>query len=416
MNIVNVKEKLRSGKKLRVLFLNDLGFQYGAGIAELRQIQSFLLMGHEVRGVCWTDNIESSIPFIPPNASGVWLGMRQLPHVHVNQGFTEEQIIHTLLEEVKSNLPDVLIVGNLHASAWPLQLLPSLQALGVVVIAFMHDCYYITGRCTHPFDCPLYATGCDERCPTADRYPILARDKIAGAWRLRQDIFCNQQGIFLATNSRWTLNMAQRAMPKVRYADVIHLGLDERLFKPIDRSLARRLLGLPQDEFIILGGAINVDDPHKGGHIFKDVAERLGKESLFLAFGAETSGLRGVKATGLLRDYRKMPLLYSAADLFIATSLAESFGQTFLEAAACALPIVAFRIGGIPESARHNINARLVDEIDTVKLLAEIQFFMNNQQKRIAFGQAGRAMVEKEFTLEQQAERWLKYFKAISTL
>ena len=65
MNANQIKHMIQHGKRLRVLFLNDLGFQYGAGIALLRQIQSFLLMGHEVMGLCWVQGEEGSIPFIP---------------------------------------------------------------------------------------------------------------------------------------------------------------------------------------------------------------------------------------------------------------------------------------------------------------------------------------------------------------
>jgi len=192
--------------------------------------------------------------------------------------------------------------------------------------------------------------------------------------------------------------------------------LDESLFKPIDRSLSRRLLGIPQESFVILGGAVNVNDRREGGHIFKEIMAALSGRAQFLVFGAESGEMEGVYGTGLLRDYRKMPLLYSAADLFVGTSLEEAFGQTFCEASACAIPIVAFRVGGIPEIARDGINARLLDEIDASPLLEEIESFMADSEKRKAFGQAGRSLVEKEFTLARQAERWQQYLNAVAEL
>jgi glycosyltransferase involved in cell wall biosynthesis len=414
MALTELKDKLQRNKPLRVLFLNDLGFQYGAGIAELRQIQSFLLMGHEARGLCWLDNIESSIPFVPLAAGGTWLGMHQMPRLHAGEGCTDRRIVEAVLAQVISNLPDLVIVGNLHGSGWPLALLPALQDLGIVVVAYMHDCFLITGRCTHPFSCRLYATGCDDRCASPHHHPALAPERIAEAWQLRRRIFEGPGGVFIGTNSRWTLGMVRQALPRARFADVIHLGLDEGLFRPIDRTLARRLLGLPQDEFIVLGGAINVDDPHKGGHLFFRLATTVARGAVFLAFGAETENIEGVHATGLMRDYRKMPLLYSCADLFVATSLAESFGQTFCEAAACGIPIVAFNIEGIPDAARHNVNARLVDTIDIANLLNEIGFLRHNPQERLALGRAGRSMVEAEFTLRHQALRWSRYLHAIT--
>ena len=413
----DLEEKLQRGERLNVLFLNDIGFQHGAGMAHRRQVQSFLLLGHRVMGLCWSQGpVEGSIPIVPPGATGVWLGMRELPHLHSNGYYDEEAVIEVILEEARPLEPDVIIVGNLHGARWPLRILPALQSAGYLVIAYMHDCYLVAGRCAYPGHCLLYETGCDETCPTADEYPVLAPAKIPGAWKLRREIFCGANGIPLATNSCWTLSMAQKALKGLRYADVVYYGLNERLFKQIDRALARRLLGIPQDRLVILSGAVHVNEHRKGGHLFQKVVSALAKKALLLVFGAQFSYLKGVKATGLLRDYRKMPLLYSAADLFLGTSLEEAFGQTFCEAAACSLPIVAFKVGGIPEVARHGVNARLVEGISVEGMLAEIDFFMKNPQEREAYGAAGRAMVEEEFTLRRQGERWLEYLRTATSL
>ncbi len=210
--------------------------------------------------------------------------------------------------------------------------------------------------------------------------------------------------------------MAQKSLQDMRFGQVVSLGLDERLFKPIDRSLARRLLKIPQESFVILSGAANVKVPRKGWHILKEVMTTLDGRAQFLLFGAESSGMQGVYGTGLLRDYRKMPLLYSAADLFLGTSLEEAFGLTLCEAAACGLPIVAFRVGGIPEIVQNDVNARLVDQISSGGLLEEIESLMANPKKREAFGRAGRSRVEKEFTLAHQAERWRHYLKVVVEL
>jgi glycosyltransferase involved in cell wall biosynthesis len=321
-----------------------------------------------------------------------------------------------VVKEAAAYSPDVIIVGNLHSSGWPLELLPQLQDLGAIVIGYMHDCYLVTGRCAYPGSCSLYEVGCDESCPTADEYPVLAPKKIPAAWHLRRKIFCGDTGVPLAANSAWTLGMARKSLRDMRFGQVVSYGLDERLFKPIDRSLARRLLDIPQESFVILGGAVNVNDRRKGGYIFNEIIEALSGRAQFLVFGEESGGVQGVYGTGLLRDYRKMPLLYSAADLFVGTSLEEAFGQTFCEASACAIPIVAFGVGGIPDIAKNNLNARLVDEISASSVLEEIESFMADPEKREAFGQAGRSLVEKEFTLVRQAERWQQYLSAVAEL
>lgn len=404
-----LKSRILRKERLRVLFLNDTGFQYGAGIAHLRQIQSFLLLGHEVFGICWEQGtVEDSIPFPPSCNAGVWHEMRQFKHLDGRQLCDYELIRRTILDEVVRINPDVVIAGNLHGSGWPLELLAAIHECGPLVVAYMHDCHFITGRCAYPLECQLFISGCDSRCPTFTEYPALAAERVHAAWQVRQDIFTNYRGIALAANSHWTLSMAIKALGKPNYAEVVPLGLDHQLFNLLDREVVRGILELPKDAFIIIAGAINVKDLRKGGHIFERIVSQLSHEVIFIAFGNDPK-LPGVKSTGLIRDYRKMPLLYAAADLFIGTSLAESFGQTYCEAAACGLPFVAFRIGGIPDLARHNVNAKLVDNIDVEQYLKEVSFFMNNPAERLRFGSAGRSIVEAEFTLEKQAENWQYY-------
>ena len=383
-------------------------------MAHLRQIQSFVLMGHDVYGLSYTNGpIEGNIPLVPAEAWGTWHGIEQLRHVHVEHGYSERKIIDAVMKEVKAIAPDVILVGNLHSAKWPLTLFEALHQLDAVVVAYMHDCHLISGRCAYPGGCYRYLTGCDATCPTPNEYPALAPEKIAGSWELRRRLFCGPQGVPLATNSQWTLSMAQQALPDLPYAKVVYYGIDAHLFRPIDRTLARRLLGLPRDRFIILGGSVNVRDLRKGTHYLQDVLTAFADEVDMLVFGHESLDLKQVHATGLVRDYRKMPLLFSAADLLVGTALEEAFGQTFLEAAACGIPSVAFRVGGIPEVARHDINARLVNGFDIDQLLNEIEFFIRNPQQREAFGQAGRAMVETEFTLHSQGQRWTAYLEGL---
>ncbi|MBD1914965.1 MULTISPECIES: glycosyltransferase [Cyanophyceae] len=411
-----IQDKLDRQQPLRILYINDLGFQYGAGIAALRQIQSFLLMGHAVKAIsCTQGETEKTIPLETQNSSGRWLGLTELPHLDGYLGLRANYIIEQLILEVSRWSPDVIVVGNLHSAMWPLDLLKTLQSLKCLVIAYMHDCYLISGRCAYTGNCTLYQTGCNDTCPTWQEYPVLEPKKIFDQWQLRREIFCGANAIPLAANSRWTADMANKAFHGEAQVDCLYYGIDEQLFQPINRTLARKILGIPQNKFVILGGSVNVTDYRKGGHIFKEVVQRLKGRAHFVVFGMASTQVPGVCGTGLIRDYRRMPLIYSAVDLFVGTSLEEAFGQTFCEASACAVPIVAFKRDGIPEIARHELNARLANEATAEALIDEIEFFMGTSNACQIYGEAGRKLVEKEFSLKCQGERWMNYFRKLST-
>lgn len=398
---------------MRFLFINDCGFQYGAGMAHLRQIQSLLLLGHEVAAFCHHTGLEEQRAAFGPIPPAGWLGLREFRDLAHERVTDDATIVAVLVEAARRVAPDAVVVGNLHGARWPVSLLSALKDAGFRVVAFMHDAYFATGRCAYPGDCRLYEIGCDDTCPTADQYPALEPVKIPAAWRLRRRVFGGPQGVALAANSGWTLDMARRSLPGLAHSAVLYYGLDERLFKPIDRGLARRLLGVPDDRPVIVIGAVDLGDRRKGGAVLKEVIAALRDEAHFLAFGRAGDELGQVQSTGLLRDFRRMPLVYSAGDVFLGTSLEEAFGQTFCEAAACGLPSVGFRLGGIPEIARHELNARLVEAGDVHGLVGELRNLLREASTRAEMGRAGRALVEAEFTLRRQGERWMDFLRSL---
>ena len=398
---------------MRALFINDIGFQYGAGMAHLRQIQSLLLLGHEVAAFCWKQGLEEQRAAFAPIPPPGWLGLQQFPELDVERGSDERAVNSVLVDAARRLRPDVVVVGNLHGARWPVSLLSALKEAGLRVVAFMHDSYLVTGRCAYSGDCRLYEVGCDETCPTPDEYPALEPARIPAAWRLRRQVFCGPQGVALAANSRWTLDLARRSLPDLEHSAVVYYGVDERLFQPIDRGVARRLLEVPEDRPVIVAGAVTLEERRKGGQALKQVVAALGRKAHFLVFGHAAAELGDVQGTGYIRDFRRMPLVYSAADVFLGTSLEEAFGQTYCEASACGLPVVGFRVGGVPEIARHDENARLVEAGDADAIVKELESLLDDASRRAEMGRAGRAIVEAEFTLRRQGERWMEFLRGI---
>ena len=382
-------------------------------MAHLRQIQSLLLLGHEVAAFCRHGNMEEQTAAFGPVPPSGWRGLREFRDLDFERARDEAATTAVLIDAARRVEPDAIVVGNLHGARWPVSLLSALKNAGFRVVAFMHDGYLVSGRCAYPGDCRLYETGCDETCPTPDQYPALEPAKIPAAWRLRRKVFCGAHGVALAANSGWMLDMARRSLPDLKHSAVLYYGLDDRLFKPIDRALARRLLGVPDDRAVIVIGAVDLGDRRKGGAVLRTVLAALSRKAHFLAFGRAGAELGDVQSTGFLRDFRRMPLIYSAGDIFLGTSLEEAFGQTFCEAAACGLPSVGFRVGGVPEIARHDVNARLVDAGDVDGLVADLEWLLRDASARAEMGRAGRALVEAEFTLQKQGERWMDFIRAL---
>ena len=66
-----------------------------------------------------------------------------------------------------------------------------------------------------------------------------------------------------------------------------------------------------------------------------------------------------MRSLGYLRDPEDLAAAYGAADVFVAPSLEESFGQVFVEAAACGTPAVGYPVMGVKNALRDGITGRL---------------------------------------------------------
>jgi glycosyltransferase involved in cell wall biosynthesis len=273
----------------------------------------------------------------------------------------------------------------------------------------MHDTYWVTGRCAQPESCTLFRTGCDARCPTANEHPRLEPDKIAAAWAERAGLFSGPSAIPLVANSRWTRDIVVQRFGDAARSEIVRLGIDHRLFAPLDKSAARRMLGIPNNKAIVVMGAVDINDRWKGGPIFKAVHGALCDRSDvgLVLFGRASETLSSARSFGFVRDEGMMALIMNCADLFISTATAESFGQTLLEASACGVPSVALRVGGVEDVIDHGRTGLLVDKQSATDILKAVDELIANPRLRTELGKNARAKVERDFTLACQAEAWV---------
>src|SRR5690606_17254640 len=129
----------------------------------------------------------------------------------------------------------------------------------------------------------------------------------------------------------------QSALTKEKPLFYIPNYLDDDIFKPFDKSIAKNILNIDQDEIVIAFGAISIESPYKGWEYLKEALELLYQDANFknvsiLIFG---SGYKKeiteaipfkIKFVGYLSNEYAINLMYNAADVFIAPSIAEVFG------------------------------------------------------------------------------------------
>jgi glycosyltransferase involved in cell wall biosynthesis len=276
-----------------------------------------------------------------------------------------------------------------------LEMLP--RRMGVVIS--VHDMWHVTGGCFLYHGCDRYATQihpCD-RCPIL-RWP--ANRSLANAAHSRKLRAYRNCGARMVTNSQWLARIAgqspiAKACGGVR---VIPPGIDTAVFKPQDKNLCRKHLGLPADAFVIVTGGASLTDANKNVQWLLEQLSHLPALSsvVVIAFGEGRVGVPNglnVRFTGSIWERRDLAGLLAAADVFVSASLMETYGLTLVEAMACGTPVVAFRVGGIPEAVPDGKGAILCAPQDAAALIQAIIKLRDSARLREMLGEAGRETV-----------------------
>lgn len=111
----------------------------------------------------------------------------------------------------------------------------------------------------------------------------------------------------------------------------------------------------------------------------------------------------------------QMPNVYRGSDvLVLPAERNETFGQIFIEAMACGLPVIGAKTGGIPEIISDEYNGFLVPPSDPIILAQKIERILNDKGKRDKFIKAGIKTVKEKFTAEQQFSKFNKLLAEVA--
>jgi glycosyltransferase involved in cell wall biosynthesis len=130
------------------------------------------------------------------------------------------------------------------------------------------------------------------------------------------------------------------------------------------------------------------------------------EHTALLALAAELRLGDAVIFTGALPD-DQLALLYRQADIFCLPSVQEGFGIVFLEAMACALPVVATLAAAIPEVVPDRRAGLLIPPGDVAALAHALVELLARPNQRASYGAFGREYVER-FDWDRVAQLFLE--------
>jgi len=209
-------------------------------------------------------------------------------------------------------------------------------------------------------------------------------------------------------------------------AMAVHGVVDLKEFAPIsDQKCVRKEIGLPLEKFIVLyAGTYKVA---KGIFELIDAFERISKKvpDVILkvcGYGRQEARMRAVidqrrlqqviEVVGLI-DPSQMHKWMQAADLFVLPSYEEGMPNAIMEAMACALPVVASSVGGLPGEIGDCKGAILIEPKSVGDLEQAMLKVTQNRQLREEMKIASRKRAEERFGVERNARTVLSYLQKV---
>lgn len=212
----------------------------------------------------------------------------------------------------------------------------------------------------------------------------------------------------------------EREIALVPPSRVLRVWNGRPVVRPACDGAARRALGLPSDRTIVVCACRAAAE--KGVDVLlrafdqavKDLSSRVPRPVLlYLGDGPALSELRSIRDGLSARDdvvvagfQRDAARLVRAADLVVVPSVwQDAFPNAVLEAMAAARPVIATRVGGIPEMIEHGRTGWLVEPGDESELAAALRRLLEDPALAGRLGARAQARVETDFTPEEQVSR-----------
>jgi glycosyltransferase involved in cell wall biosynthesis len=317
----------------------------------------------------------------------------------------------SIATEINELNPDIV---HLHWICGGMMSIEEIAKIKAPIVWSLHDMWTFTGGCHYDEGCAGY----EQDCGTCRVLQSHGQGDLS-KWVLarKERAFKKTTNVTIVGLSGWIADCAKHST-LFKDKRVVNLPnpIDTEVFRPLDKGMAREMLGIPQDKQVILFGAMGAtSDPRKG---FKELSEALTSlernDVEFTIFGSsEPKHLQGFPLgahyLGHLHDDISLRVLYSAADVTVVPSRQENLSNVIMESLSCGTPVVAFDIGGNSDMIDHRNCGYLATPLDTVDLARGIEWVLATPNHEELCHNA-REKVLREFDAKVVAKRYIQLY------
>ncbi|MEJ2242543.1 MAG: glycosyltransferase [Candidatus Bathyarchaeota archaeon] len=212
------------------------------------------------------------------------------------------------------------------------------------------------------------------------KYEVLKEKKpvFADMRLLEEELILKRANAIIASTPQEVKNILDLYKVTGENIELIRTGIDEKLFRPIDKETAIKETGINFKNIVLFVGRIT---KAKGLRILVKAIARVKKEFKeelkLIVIGGDTSGV----------------MLY------------ESFGLVAVEAMACGTPVIASKVGGLAHTVRDGFSGLHFLPGRADQLAKALLKLLTDSEKMDQIGLNARLRTAREFGLEQTVEQ-----------
>ncbi len=279
---------------------------------------------------------------------------------------------------------DVVHYHLIHELNFDIQLFPLLTKLKPTVWS-LHDPWAVGGHCVHHFDCNKWKSHCYD-CPYLNKPYHMNKDNSALNFELKKQAIL-QSDLDIIVSSKWMKNIVQKSpIFKGKKIHLVPIGIDQEIFKPIDKEFAKRRFGIPANAITLL---FRCDySGFKGMDYIEYVLKNLKTDrQIYIITLKEKLKKRYPLYKYVEFDWIKedkiLSTVYNASDLLLMPSAVESFGMMAVEAMCCGTTPIVLEGTSLPEVVKSN-SCGVSTQRNYAQYLQAVEYYISNNKARKA--------------------------------
>ena len=375
---------------MRVLIINTSDRTGGAAVAANRLMMALINNGVKAKMLVRDKDTDSlTVVSLPKSPMNRWRFLWERLVIFCRLRFQRRHLFEVDIANTGADITrlrefqeaDIIHLHWINQGMLSLSGIRQILRSGKPVVWTMHDIWPATAICHVTLGCRHFTSQC-HHCRLLPGGGS-RNDLSTTIWQKKRRMIENESIYFVAC-SHWLESEAKKsALLDGQKVTSVPNPIDTHIYKRGNKQEARQRLGLPLDKKLILFASQRVTNENKGmGYLVEACRQLADMPQLGVVIlgghAEEVVGQLPLEAypLGYVNDEQRIVDVYRAADVFVLPSLSENLPNTIMEAMACGVPCVGFRVGGIPEESDPRKNGYVADYANADDLACGIRWIL----------------------------------------